>query len=107
MTTETKFGQRFQGSSRSYNYDAAAALVVNIAATSTASAAVISAGEYRMVATSNCWITEAASPTAAVATAGNMYLPANVPVFIQFGGATKIATIRDTADGKLSLVKTD
>lgn len=107
MARETSAHDRFRAGSRSYGYETTEALVVGIAATSTASTDVIPKGEYRMVATSACWIREAASPTAQAATAGNMYLPAGVPELIQFPGDTKIATIRASADGSLSLVKVD
>ncbi len=108
MGLETRYSQRNQVTSHSYNYAAAAALVVSYDG-NVASAAVVPAGEYRVVSTTDCWITEAATPVAAAATAGSMYLPANTPVFIQFGGATKVAAIKHTAGtaGILSLVKTD
>lgn len=105
--SESNFHPRYQGSSRSYNYAAEAAPIVSYDA-SVASAAVIPKGEYRVVATTACWITEAASPTATVG-AGSIFLPANTPMFIQFGGATKIAAIKHTGGtaGILSLAKTD
>ena len=107
MTLESKYHPRYQARSFSLNYDAAAAPIVSYDA-SVASAAVIPEGEYRVCATTACWVTEAASPTATVG-AGSFYLPANTPIMMQFGGTTKVAAIKHTGGtaGILSLIKTD
>lgn len=104
---ETKYHQRYQGLSRSLNYTAANSPIVSYDA-SVASTDLIPEGEYWVCSTTNCWVTEAASPTATVG-AGSFYLPANTPRLIQFGGATKVAAIKHTGGtaGILSLIKTD
>lgn len=107
MARETSAHPRFRAGSRSYAYGATQALVVAAVTASTASADLIPKGEYRVVASTACWIKEAASPTAVADTAGNVYLPANVPELIQFPGTTKLAAIRVAADGYVSLTKVD
>jgi hypothetical protein len=48
------------------------------------------------------WIKQGANPTASAA-AGSMFVPAGFPVVICGQDGAKLATIRDTADGKASL----
>lgn len=73
---------------------------------STASAATIAAATgrsedfvvMRVTATADCFITEAAAPTA-VADGTQMFLRAGEPVVMAFTGSNKVAAIRLTADG--------
>lgn len=107
MARETKLGPSARVTSRSFDYAAESAPVISYDA-SVASAAVIPKGTYRVVATTACWWTEAASPTATVG-AGSAYLAAGVPEYIQFKGDTKVAAIKHTGGtaGILSFLKVD
>lgn len=61
----------------------------------------------RLASTTACWVKIASNPTASVG-AGSIYVPANVPVF--FGGALgalKVAAIKDTTAGNLSISQGD
>ena len=71
---------------------------VAIASTSTASSAIIGADAILLIATQDCYIVFAASPTA---TSAGFYIPKNVPIAIACDPTLKIAVIRDTADGNL------
>lgn len=57
---------------------------------------------YRFVSSTNCWLKFGSNPTAS-ATDGNVYLPADVELFVLCQGTSTVcAVIRDTADGNLS-----
>jgi hypothetical protein len=80
-----------------------------VLAVATASAAITNAfGAYthdiRVVSGTNCWITFAASPTA-TAGAGSIYLPAGVVEYFHVTPGQKLAAIRDSADGTLSVAE--
>lgn len=64
--------------------------------------AMVAGEKYRIVSTTNCWIKFGSNPTASAAD-GNIYLPANVPLYVVASGVNLVcAVIRDTADGTLS-----
>lgn len=52
--------------------------------------------------TTDCWIKQAANPTASAA-AGSMFVPAKTIIFINGVNGAKLAVIRDAVDGKASL----
>lgn len=61
----------------------------------------------RLASTTGCWVKIASNPTATVG-AGSIYVPANTPVW--FGGALaglKVAAIKDTTAGNLSISQGD
>lgn len=58
----------------------------------------------RICGTTGCWIKIAANPTATVG-AGSTYIPPNFPVWIGIDGAEKLAAIKDTTAGNLSIVE--
>lgn len=58
--------------------------------------------DIRVVATSNCWISIGAAPTATNG-AGSTYLPANVVEYFHVTGGQKVAVIQDSASGTLSV----
>ena len=73
-------------------------------AVGSAATAALSAGVWRLVADTNCYITTGAAPTAAADTAGNFYLAAGTVFDLVLGSSVKVAAIRDTADGSLYLL---
>lgn len=76
-----------------------------VAAASAQGQAMTAGQTYRFVSNTNCWLKFGANPTAVAGADGNLYLPANVPLFVICQGtATLVAVIRDTADGNLSQV---
>lgn len=56
----------------------------------------------RLVANTNTWLKFAADPTAVTT---DIYLPANVVQDFSVKAGEKLAAIRDTADGKLSILE--
>lgn len=61
--------------------------------------------QYVLMSTTAAWAAFGANPTASKA-AGSVYLPPNVPIVIMCRGtATKVAVIRDAADGSASLMR--
>lgn len=73
-----------------------------VTASSAKAQAMVAGEKYRIVSTTNCWIKFGADPTASAAD-GNIYLPANLPIYVVASGANVVcAVIRDTADGMLS-----
>lgn len=60
-----------------------------------------------LVSTQDCWVSWGSSPTAAVATAGNIFLPAGIPSYpiAVTSGTTKFAAIRVSSDGSLSILE--
>lgn len=87
-----------------------AAQVVTVTAVNAKSAAVAATtNRVVLVATTNMWVKLGADPTAAVATAGSFYLAAGAqsyPLEVT-AGVTKIAAIRDSADGYLSIIESN
>lgn len=86
-----------------------AAQVLAVGATSVASA-VVQANTSRVIlsSTTGCWITVGASPTAVANTAGNVYIPPNVPYplpIVVVPGVSKIAVIQASAGGYLSILE--
>lgn len=59
--------------------------------------------EIRIVSTTNCHINIAQNPTAAATDNNGFYLPANVVEYIHVSPGMRLAVIRDTADGSLSV----
>lgn len=84
-------------------WDVDSAVIRSVTATS-AQTAVLSEGLYRVTSTTACWIAINDDPTASAGT-GSAYLPANVIeyIYINTDGVDKIAAIRASADGTLSL----
>lgn len=59
--------------------------------------------KYRLISSTNCWVKFGADPTAVAATDGNIYMQANVPLYVVATSPDLVcAVIRDTADGNLS-----
>jgi hypothetical protein len=82
--------------------------VVAIGAASAASAAVQgTTNRVFLSATAACWVAFGSAPTAAVATAGSIYVPANVimPAITVTPGVTKIANIEASSAGFLSIIE--
>jgi hypothetical protein len=59
----------------------------------------------RLVATANCWIVFGVNPTAAAASGNGSYVPAGAVEFWRVTPGHKVAAIRDTADGTLSITE--
>jgi len=84
-----------------------AAAAITTGAASAQSGVTFDRGTYWVVASANAWITVGANPTAVAAAAGNIYLPAGVPVEIYISdSAQKIAAIQDTGAGKVVICPT-
>lgn len=85
-----------------------APLVLAIAATSAASTTALNALTNRIVLTStvDCWVTIGATPVAIKSTSGSFFLSAGIPSYpiIVLGGTDKIAVIRESGDGYLSIL---
>lgn len=107
MSKETSAHDVFRAGSRSYGFGSTQVINVAFTASQGVSSTNIPKGEYRVVASQGCWFTQAASPTATVAGTGCAYMPPNVPELMQFNGNEKIAAIRASADGHVSLIKVD
>lgn len=59
---------------------------------------------YVIVSTTNAWIKFGSAAPTAAAGSGNHYIVANVPYVVQSNGVhLKMAAIRDTADGKMTV----
>lgn len=78
-------------------------------ATASAASSTFHSTTTRIVLTStvDCWITIGATPTAAAHTAGSFFLSAGIPSYpiIVIGGTDKLAVIKDTIDGFLSIIE--
>lgn len=61
--------------------------------------------EIRVVSTTNCHINIGANPTAAATDDNGFYLPANVVEYFHVSGGQRLAVIRDTADGVLTVAQ--
>lgn len=85
-----------------YEFNLSGNEVVTVTATSAQSAA-LPYNKVHLVATQNMWLNFGSNPTATAATTGNVYLPANREIVIKFNAGAKIAAVRDSADGKLSI----
>jgi hypothetical protein len=74
-----------------------------VAVASAATTATWAAGErLSIVSSTNCWVLTGTAPTAAAST--GVYVQAGVPMVIQISvNASKIAAIRATADGDLTI----
>jgi len=73
-----------------------------------AATAVLPAGLYRVCSTSNCWVVQGSAPTAVADDADCAYLAAGAIDFVAVHDPTdKLAVIRDSADGFLSIVECD
>jgi hypothetical protein len=80
--------------------DAATNLAVAIASAATGSG--FAAGRYSIISTTNCWVLTGSAPTAVAGT--GTYVPAGIPMVLYIGtDGHKIAAIRVTADGTLSI----
>jgi hypothetical protein len=76
-----------------------------VTATSAVFSAAMVAGQFwQFTSSTNCWIKQGATPTAVVGTVANLFVPANVVVTLSGSNGADLAVIRDSADGKASLV---
>lgn len=77
---------------------------VSVSATSAQSAAFgANTHEIRVVSTTNCHIKIGDDPTAAATDNNGVYLPAGVVEYFHVSPGQKVAVIRDTADGSMSV----
>jgi hypothetical protein len=84
--------------------------VITVGSSSVASATVNSlTTRVILTSTTDCWVSFGATPTAAVATTGNIFVPAGVPSYpiSVTGGTTKIAVIENAAAGYLSIMEAE
>lgn len=88
-----------------YKYDIANAQKISVATASAATSSAFGASGaevvLEIVTSTACWITWAASPTAVVGAAGNIYMAANETRKIVIDGGLKLAAIRVSTDGNL------
>lgn len=61
--------------------------------------------EVRIVSTTNCHLNFGTNPTAAATDNNGIYLPANVVEYFHVNPGQKVAVVRDTADGVLSVAE--
>lgn len=87
---------RFSGTSQNIAVAAASAAVTNPFGANTF--------DVRVVSTVDCWVTVGASPTASAA-AGSYYLPAGLVEYLHVNPGQKIAAIRVSADGTMSVAE--
>lgn len=80
--------------------------------TVTAAAAAFSAGMlntsnafWLFSSSTNCWISQGATPTAVAGAAGNTFVGAGQQVYLDGRNGADVSVVRDTADGKASLTK--
>lgn len=66
--------------------------------------AMVNGKKYIFISTTNCWVAQAANPTAAAAD-GNMFWPASVPLIVDGGVGAKLAVIQASAGGTASLTE--
>lgn len=86
--------------------DTSTALAVTVSGVSADFSATMVAKEYWLfVSSTNCWITQGATPTAVAGAAGNMYVPANTPIVIDGRCGASLAVIQATAGGSASLTR--
>lgn len=79
---------------------------VSVAATSAQSAAFgARTFEIRVVSTTNCHINIGDNPTAAATDNNGIYLPAGVVEYFHVNPGQKVAVIRDSADGTMSVAE--
>lgn len=79
--------------------------VVNVAAASAQSAAIAETGDYELSSDTDCYVLVNADPTAAAGT--SRFLAAGRPFTLSLKTGEKVAVIRKTADGKLSILRVD
>lgn len=77
-------------------------LTRTVTATSAQTAAVGTAGEYEIATDTDCYILVGSNPTAAAAT--SRFLAAGSAFTVQLGATDKVATIRKSADGNLTVL---
>lgn len=79
-----------------------AVAAITTSGTSAQAGVTFNQGRYWVVATVAAWLKVGANPTAVAAAAGNIFLPAGVPIEIVVSDPTqKIAAIQDAAAGKV------
>ena len=77
--------------------------VVAVSSSSTQSTAFAAGSHYaRLVSTVNCYVAFGTNPTA---TSSSLYMVANVPEFFGITPAQKVAVLRVSGDGSLSVVE--
>ena len=84
------------------SWDIPSAVAVAVGGTS-AKTATLPQGVYRVISTTDCWIARGASPTAAAATVGNIYMPLDVTEYIYLEMPQQLAVIQDSVAGNLSI----
>lgn len=78
--------------------------VTSSSSTAVPSGGMVSGAQYRLTSNTDCWVALGTAPTASVAGANcHLLLKGQVMLLANVDGATKVALIRDTADGKATL----
>jgi hypothetical protein len=76
--------------------------VVNVAATSAQSSAIAATGDYELSSDTDCYVLVGDDPTAAAGT--SRFVAAGRPFTLSLKTGEKVAVIRKSADGKLSIL---
>ncbi len=84
-------------------YDWANIAVVSVGSASAQSSAVSVAGDYELATDTDCYVLVGANPTAAAST--SRFLAAGQRMTLKLAAGDKVAAIRKSADGKLSIVR--
>lgn len=58
---------------------------------------------YEFISTTNCWIAQGATPTAAANANGSKYVPAGLPVIIDANVGATLSVVQDSAAGHACL----
>jgi hypothetical protein len=74
-----------------------------VAATSAQTAAIATAGDYELSSDTDCYVLVGSNPTAAAGT--SMFIAAGRPRTLALKVGEKVAVIRKTADGTLTLLR--